>query len=1107
MKNFKRVISAVIALALSASTLVAVSAAKFTDVDSTNYAEAIDVLSALDVVHGYEDGSFKPDGEITRAEAATMIVGALNMMSDAQAAAGSSKFTDVNEKASWATGYVNVGVAQGFINGMDDTTFAPQENVTYAQMCVMLTKITGYGDYAESYGGWPTGYTTMAASSGINKGVAVSNDTPLKRGQVAQMLYNAVTIPVLGISEYRLDGNSYKKLDGTGTNEYKSILSDKFEGFEIKGTVDSFPAAGEVKLTNITSDYKAATDSDRFFSAWNTTSNTGTINKAIIENGIDLSSSIQQQVRAILYVDHNDKIHLVFAAQTDAVETKEVAADDFESVDYKNNAKIKFGSTKYNFENSVDIYVNGEKFGTIGRTAPVAPATAWTASYTAATGAATPVGTTPDDQIETILNAATGNVKLAKVAANATNYDRIFVDAYIMGQVSNVNYKNESTTVKFSPAGNNLGSYRVITISDNDIDTDSVKLSVTADDKAIELKDLQDNDVIAIKTKIGTSNTIDAANNKNITVLVSRDTISGKVSSIEDGTGENAFVINGETYAATDKANVGLKVGETYNTIYLDSFGRVYAFNDEAVEDSKNYAILAKVTDKTDITLVLPDGTRKAYEAKDTTIYTANGGVNSVDAPNVAVGGVTAGSSVLDCVVEYTVKSGQINYIKKVAGTAISSAAYKEAVAKVGTVGIGSTTGIINTDGASSYKDYTAMKANEFIDEEIYSGAGFGRIAGTNKYAFIVLTIAGFDYNKYSRFAVIDADGWSKGSDADGDPVDQLKVLLNGEKTTLDFTPTAKTAFGTPAYGDAFFYTKDSDGLVDATKMITLGSISTTGTIGLAGLFGATNYDTGKWGNAIGGNDDILLVKGLVVKTGTNSVSLLNNPGAVDAPLDIDAFETYSLADDCLIYTYDKGEEADKNKLDATGVLVAENFKDWRITDAPVQETFTDIDGDGHYTAAATEPFTDLNGNGVWDSALSESYIDANSNGIFDAGDTVVPATDYNGNGVYDATPYAEPYTDLNGNGKYDLAEFDPAVDDANSNGVWDGLAKYAAVDIGKVAWGFTPSASTHLTARGIAAKHFDKLSGTKAADYAQYALALIVDDKVVEIYEILADK
>ena len=1019
MKNFKRVISAVIALALSASTLVAVSASKFADVDGTNYAEAIDVLTALDVIHGYEEEEglvFKPDGEITRAEAATMIVGALNMNADAKAAAGVSKFTDVNEKASWATGYVNVGVAQGFINGMDDTTFAPQENVTYAQMCVMLTLITGYGDYAKTYGGWPTGYTTMAASAGINKGVAVSNDTPLKRGQVAQMLYNAVTTPVLGISEYRLDGNSYKKLDGTGSNEYKSILSDKFEGFEVKATVDSFPAAGEVKLTNVTSDYKAATDADRFFSTVPTSTTPGIINKAIIENGIDLSSAIQQQVRAILYVDNNDKVHLVFAAQTDAVETKEVVADDLENVDYAANQKIKFGSTKYNFANSLNIYVNGEL-------------------YTAT--ALTPATAGVDTTIQTILDAATGNVKFAKVAPGATNYDTIFVDAYIMGQVTNVSYKNEVTTVKFSPASNNLGSYKKIEIADNDIATDSVKVAVTLDGQAIELKDLQENDIIAVKTKIGTTTDI-TANNENITVLVSRETISGQVTSIEDGTGENAYVIEGTEYSAVDKANVGLAVGEKYNKIYLDSFGRVYGYDDEAVEDTTKYAILAKVTDKTDLILVLPDGTRKSYEAKNDTIYAA--GTKALEISGTAPTGVTTGT-VLNAVVEYTVKSGQINSMAPVAGVAFSGK-YKESVGKVQTVGIGDGTGVVIAD-TSSYKDYKAMKASDFVDEEDYTGAGFGKIGSTSNYSLVIVTVAGYDFGANSRFAVVNAGSFSTGIDADGDSVDQLKVLVNGEKTTLDFAPGAKLAFGAVNYGDAFFYTVDTDGLVDGTVKITRGTIAAAGDLAIP--FASGKYDTAKWDNTLTGNKDIKLVRGLVVKTGTNSVSLLKTPAAVDAPVDFDAFETFSLADDCVIYTYDTDSEvADKNKLDEEGVLVAMSYKDWTITEAPV--------------ATPAEAFTD-------------SASGPLNNGVYDLGETFV---------------------------------------DANGNGVWDDAvvipAGYSTASIGQIAWGFTPTKAEALKAHGIKTSKFDTLDGETAAGDAQYALALIVDDKVVEIYEILAD-
>ena len=84
-KNLKKVISAVIALALSASTFASVSFAKsFSDVAGTAYAEAVDVLSALKIIDGYEDGSFKPENTIKRSEAAKIIVAMVNKVATAE---------------------------------------------------------------------------------------------------------------------------------------------------------------------------------------------------------------------------------------------------------------------------------------------------------------------------------------------------------------------------------------------------------------------------------------------------------------------------------------------------------------------------------------------------------------------------------------------------------------------------------------------------------------------------------------------------------------------------------------------------------------------------------------------------------------------------------------------------------------------------------------------------------------------------------------------------------------------------------------------------------------------------------------------------------------
>ena len=1022
MKNFKRVISAVIALALSASTLVAVSAAKFTDVDSTNYAEAIDVLSALDVVHGYEDGSFKPDGEITRAEAATMIVGALNMMGDAQASAGVSKFTDVNEKASWASGYVNVGVAQGFIHGMDDTTFAPQDNVTYAQMCVMLTFITGYAEYAAANGGYPTGYMTMAASAGINKNVALSAETPLKRGQVAQMLYNAVTAPVLGIAEYKIDGNSYEKLDGLKGREYKTLLSDKFDAFEVKATVDEVEN-GKVKFVanSVTTDYDDAANKADFFT-YTTVLGTSTLSNVkgdiIVENGIDLTNAVQQQIKAILVNDANGKKHLIYAEDTNSVETKEIAVTG-QYVSDMASKQIKFGTTKENFESTITIYVNGYQYPN---------------STTTYTGAAA------NTAIESILKNAVGTIKLAKVASTAKNYDTIFVDAYQVAQVRSVNYKDQKTTVKFTGNATNLGSYRAIEVTDNEVENGSVKLAVKLGEETIELKDLQENDIIAIKTKIAapSDNTISYANgNYDIEVLVSRDTISGKLTEKDIEDDANKFVIEGTEYTAVDKVTMDsdLKLNTNYKVVYLDAFGRIAAYNDEEVEEvAKKYAIVAKIDDS-DVVLVLPDGSKKTYEVKDNDVFPGTvKAVDSIVLPTGVTSTKLVGQASYNSVVEYTLKSGKISYMAYQTPTAFintnaaTKGEYRADVSRIGSIGINSSTSIIDAD-YTSYKNYAAMTVSQLSDGEKYAGVGFNKVSGTSIYQFVILTDSGYNYGASSRFAVSDTNAWTTGLDSDGDEVDQIKVLVNGEKATLNVAK-ALVSSAVPTRGTAFFYTTDTDGLVDSIRKVTVANIKSVGEFSLATVLG--DYDTSKWGTTlVNGTDDIRLVKGVVVGVSANSVKIMETPwqdddttvdadgdgdktndrdsALADGPVDAGNYESLPLASDCLIYTYDPTIEEARNQLDAQGSLIASNFADWKITE----------------TSSA------------WAAGYSSS----------DIGNTVWYNT---------ATP----------------------ITASNS----------AAI----------------AAARGIKASKAPSLEGNKTEESAYYAMALVVDGQVVEIYEIL---
>ena len=70
MRNLKKILALVMALVMSLSLVTIANASDFTDSDDITYEEAADVMSAIGIIEGYEDGSFDPDGTLTREEAA-----------------------------------------------------------------------------------------------------------------------------------------------------------------------------------------------------------------------------------------------------------------------------------------------------------------------------------------------------------------------------------------------------------------------------------------------------------------------------------------------------------------------------------------------------------------------------------------------------------------------------------------------------------------------------------------------------------------------------------------------------------------------------------------------------------------------------------------------------------------------------------------------------------------------------------------------------------------------------------------------------------------------------------------------------------------------------
>lgn len=211
MKNLKKVLALVLAFAC-AFTMFA--GAAFTDAADIEQTQAVDMLSALGVINGYTDGSFKPNETISRAEAAKMIYTIRNGGNDdATAFEGASVFTDVYS-GHWAEGYINFCYTNGIINGKGNGKFAPDDKVTGTELAKMLLICMGY--QADKSGLTGTGYTqrtnALASQNGLYDGVSASVTAAMPRQHAAQIMYNALQADTV---TWSTDSNSYQKTEVT----------------------------------------------------------------------------------------------------------------------------------------------------------------------------------------------------------------------------------------------------------------------------------------------------------------------------------------------------------------------------------------------------------------------------------------------------------------------------------------------------------------------------------------------------------------------------------------------------------------------------------------------------------------------------------------------------------------------------------------------------------------------------------------------------------------------------------------------------------------------------------------------------------------------------
>ena len=226
----KKLLALVLALVMSMS-LVTISNAAFKDADKISNKEAVDVMAAVGVLAGYDNGEFGATDTLTRAQAAK-IIAYLDLGKDAAEAFSKevSPFADV-AAGNWAAGYIAYCAQAGIVAGIGDNKFGPDEKVTGLQFAKMLLCALGYSAEIEGYIG--TDYTIAIArdanKNDLYKDLSISAASVLTREQAAQMAFNALQATCV---KYE-GGTSVSTSDGT-----KVVVNAKREEVTYNSTND-----------------------------------------------------------------------------------------------------------------------------------------------------------------------------------------------------------------------------------------------------------------------------------------------------------------------------------------------------------------------------------------------------------------------------------------------------------------------------------------------------------------------------------------------------------------------------------------------------------------------------------------------------------------------------------------------------------------------------------------------------------------------------------------------------------------------------------------------------------------------------------------------------
>ena len=560
MKNLNKVLAMLVVFMMVVSTVA--FAGTFTDVaDTSSYSTAIEVGTDLNLFKGYEDGTFAPEGEITRAEFAAIVVRLKGQEAQANGAKAATMFADVPADH-WAAGYVNIAVQAGIINGYGDGNFGPEDQVEYQDAITMMVRALGY-EPAIGAAGYPTGYLTKAGELGLTTNVNGTNGVAINRGAVAQIAFNALDVPLMTQSGYGtftqyVVNDGYSATTGT-TNVKKTLLSENHSIVKLQGIIESSTDSTSAS-TNITDKV--------YVDVTNALYNKFGIGDRNMEVG-DSDAMKFVGKKAIIFVEYNefeDVCTIKALYESNVGDSLVIDLADIEA----------YVAPTYTYDDEEDEYTGTR--GTVKYYATESKTTTVTIDPFADiyyNGVANVINLPTAEELITM----NGSMELALLDGQSTNadYDTIYITAYETFVVDEV--KASATRVTNKIEGSNLAR---IEYGEDDGDVRASLVGVDGAEMAWE--DLAEFDVLMVKWARTSAKNIYEAE-------VIDNKVSGTITSIagQRGLTNRSVKVDGVEYevAISAEDEKAIKIGDE-GTYYLDASNKII-YVDKATVKSGNY--------------------------------------------------------------------------------------------------------------------------------------------------------------------------------------------------------------------------------------------------------------------------------------------------------------------------------------------------------------------------------------------------------------------------------------------------------------------------------------------------------------------------------------